>query len=187
MQDNPYQNLPFFACVKKDLKAQLDGKQGTGSYISAFLFGRGFHLLLSHRIQKLLLRVPVAGKFIAKILWYFTSSFTGCEIPYNSKIQGGVYIPHPTGIVIGENAEIGTGVTLYQQVTIGTREKGSLKYPRIGNHVYLGAGCKIIGGIEIGENAVIGANAVVLKDIPANATAVGIPASIKQKVIVKGN
>ena len=100
---------------------------------------------------------------------------TGADIPLGSKIAGGLLIPHPNGIVIHPDAEIGPNCLLFQQVTIGTAEGG---VPRLGGHVDVGAGAKLIGPITIGDHARIGANAVVTRDVPAGATAVGIPARI---------
>ncbi len=106
----------------------------------------------------------------------FWSVVTGTDIPLNSKLGGGLLLPHPNGIVIHPDAIIGPNCLIFQQVTIGTRS-GS-RPPVIGGHVDIGAGAKILGAITIGDHANIGANAVVLKDIPAGKNAVGIPARI---------
>jgi serine O-acetyltransferase len=107
----------------------------------------------------------------------FWSVVTGAEIPLNSRIGGGLSIPHPNGIVINPGATIGPNCLILQQVTIGYggRAPGN---PTLGGHVDVGAGAKILGGVTIGDHAKIGANAVVLTDVPAGATAVGIPARI---------
>ncbi|MBX2806179.1 MAG: serine acetyltransferase [Hyphomicrobiales bacterium] len=105
----------------------------------------------------------------------FWSTVTGADVPLNCDIGGGLRIPHPNGIVIHSDAKIGVNCLIFQQVTIGTQGNG---VPRIGGHVDIGAGAKILGGVHIGHHAKIGANAVVLHDIPDNATAVGIPAKI---------
>jgi serine O-acetyltransferase len=101
----------------------------------------------------------------------FWSVVTGADIPLNCQIQGGLLLPHPNGVVIHPNASIGTNCLIFQQVTI----VGGVK---IGGHVDIGAGAKIILPVTIGEHAKIGANAVVLSDVPPGATAVGIPAKI---------
>jgi serine O-acetyltransferase len=106
-------------------------------------------------------------------LW---SIVTGADIPLNCRLGGGLLMPHPNGIVIHPDAEIGPNCLLFQQVTIGTRGNGGA--PRIDGHVDIGAGAKIIGAVAIGRHAKIGANSVVLDDVPAGATAVGIPARI---------
>ncbi len=107
------------------------------------------------------------------------SVVTGADIPLNCRLGGGLLMPHPNGIVIHPDAEIGPNCLLFQQVTIGTREGGGA--PKIGGHVDVGAGAKILGGVTIGQNARIGANCVVLDDVPPGATAVGIPARIFEK------
>lgn len=102
----------------------------------------------------------------------FWSAVTGADIPVNSRISGGLLIPHPNGIVIHPGAEIGCNCLIFQQVTIGANDRG---IPTIGGHVDIGAGAKIIGPIAIGDHARIGANAVVLNDVPAYGVVVGNP------------
>ena len=107
------------------------------------------------------------------------SVVTGADIPLNCRLGGGLLMPHPNGIVIHPDAEIGPNCLLFQQVTIGIRGAGGA--PRIGGHVDIGAGAKILGGVTIGKNARIGANCVVLDHVPPDATAVGIPAKIFER------
>ncbi len=111
----------------------------------------------------------------------FWSVVTGADIPLNAQIAGGLLLPHPNGLVIHPEAQVGPNCLLFQQVTLGTiADKPGA--PRLGGHVDVGAGAKILGPVVIGDHAVIGANAVVLSDIPAGAVAVGSPARvIKQK------
>jgi serine O-acetyltransferase len=106
----------------------------------------------------------------------FWSVVTGADIPLNTTIAEGLMIPHPNGIVIHPEARIGPNYLIFQQVTIGTGGKPGL--PVIGGHVDIGAGAKILGPVTIGDHARIGANAVVVSDVPAGATAVGVPAHI---------
>jgi serine O-acetyltransferase len=119
-------------------------------------------------------RAGLASKF-AVLRHRFWSVVTGADIPLNCRIGGGLLIPHPNGIVIHPDAEVGPNCLLFQQVTIGDVHG---KVPRVGGHVDVGAGAKLIGGIVIGDHAVIGANSVVTSDVPAGATAVGVPARI---------
>jgi serine O-acetyltransferase len=105
----------------------------------------------------------------------FWSAITGAEIPLGTRIRGGLLLPHPNGIVIHPDAIIGPNCLIFQQVTLGGGDNGA---PRIGGHVDIGTGAKILGGVIVGDHAKIGANAVVLEDVPAFATAVGIPARI---------
>lgn len=110
----------------------------------------------------------------------FWSAVSGADIPINSKIAGGLLMPHPNGIVMHPAAEIGPNCLIFQQVTIGTG--GSIPgTPRIGGHVDIGAGAKILGGVIIGAHARIGANSVVIADVPEHSTAAGIPAKIVRK------
>jgi serine O-acetyltransferase len=112
---------------------------------------------------------------IAVLRHRFWSVVTGADIPLNCKIAGGLLIPHPNGIVIHPDAEIGPNCLLFQQVTLGYAQGG---VPKLGGHVDVGAGARLIGPITIGDHAKIGANAVVTKDVPDGATAIGIPARI---------
>ena len=115
-------------------------------------------------------------KKMAVLRHAFWSVITGADIPINTKIGGGLLIPHPNGIVIHADAVIGVNCLIFQQATIGSKDD-SLP-PSIGGHVDIGAGAKLIGNISIGNGAKIGANAVVLIDVPEGKTAVGIPAKI---------
>jgi serine O-acetyltransferase len=117
----------------------------------------------------------VMGKFVV-LRYFFWSVVTGAEIPLNCNIGGGLLIPHPSGIVIDPGARIGVNCLIFQQVTIGTR--GNPDVPVIEGHVDIGAGAKILGAIRIGAHARVGANAVVLSNVPSGAVAVGIPAKI---------
>lgn len=106
------------------------------------------------------------------------SAVTGADIPLNCKLGGGLLLPHPNGVVIHPNAEIGPNCLVFHQVTIGEEAGG---VPTLEGHVDVGAGAKIIGRVRVGKHAKIGANAVVLDDVPAGATAVGIPAKIVRR------
>lgn len=106
----------------------------------------------------------------------FWSAVSGADIPLRTNIGGGLIMIHPNGIVIHPDAQIGVNCLIFQQVTIGVGSTAGV--PVIGGHVDIGAGAKILGGIRIGDHAKIGANSVVLSDIPAGATAVGVPAKI---------
>lgn len=119
------------------------------------------------------------NKLVKKIAVFrhrFWSVVTGADIPINSRIGGGLLLPHPNGIVIHPEVTIGVNCLIFQQVTIGSVNGSTV--PIVGGHVDIGAGAKILGSIQIGDHAKIGANAVVLVDIPAGKTAVGIPAKI---------
>ena len=117
------------------------------------------------------------NKKLAVLRYRFWTVITGADIPLNIQIGGGLSIPHPNGIVIHPLSKIGVNCLIHQQVTIGVSRKDGLA-PVIEGHVDIGAGAKIIGAITIGEHALIGANAVVVKDVPAYAVVAGIPAKI---------
>ena len=107
----------------------------------------------------------------------FWSAVSGADIHLNCQIGGGLLLPHPNGVVIHPAAVIGPNCLIFQQVTLGTR--GNTGAPVLAGHVDVGAGAKLLGGIQVGAHARIGANAVVLTDVPANGAAVGIPAMVK--------
>lgn len=125
-------------------------------------------------------RLGVLGMFIAK--WHvlrhrFWGVVTGAEIPLGTQIGGGLQLPHPNGVVIHPEVQIGPNCLIFQQVTLGMGGKRP-GVPLLGGHVDIGAGAKILGGVIIGDHVKIGANAVVLDDVPTGATAVGIPARV---------
>jgi len=118
---------------------------------------------------------------IAKYILLKISTKYGCYIGQNTQIGLGIKFPHPTGIVIGEDVIIGNNCIIYQQVTLGGARIGDAKesnYPQIGDNVTIFAGAKIVGNVLVNDNSTIGANSVVLKDIPANSTCAGIPSRV---------
>ena len=123
-------------------------------------------------------RFPRTPRVFWHLAWFrLWSIVAGAEIDLSTRIGGGLLIPHPNGIVIHPEATVGPNCLIFQQVTLGAG--GPIAgCPKLGGHVDVGAGAKILGGVTIGDHARIGANAVVLKDVPARATAVGIPARI---------
>ncbi|CAB4940018.1 unannotated protein [freshwater metagenome] len=137
----------------------------------------GVHALLVHRVAHALHEagVPLAPRSLA----YLTRAFTGIEIHPAAQIGEGLFIDHGTGVVIGETARIGDDVTLYQGVTLGgTGFEAGKRHPTVGDNVVVGSGAKLLGPIEIGDGAKIGANSVVITDVPSNATVVGNPGHV---------
>src|SRR4051812_8526069 len=134
----------------------------------------GVHALLAHRVAHALrsARVPVLPRAIA----YASRTLTGVEIHPSAQIGRGLFIDHGMGVVIGETAEIGEDVTMYQGVTLGgTGFACGKRHPTVQDNVTIGSGAKLLGPITIGHGAKIGANAVVINDIPPNSTVVGNP------------
>ena len=152
----------------------------------------GFHALLFHRICHTLWSIKL--KFLARFLSNISRILTSIEIHPAASIAEGFFIDHGAGLVIGETSVVGKNVTIYQQATLGgispsidsASQRNVKRHPTIGNNVIIGSGAQIIGPVVIGKCARIAANAVVVKDVPENATMVGIPAKAV-KLENKGN
>jgi len=163
--------------IKNDFNAALSMDPAATSKIEVALTYAGFHALLFHRLGHWLLkrRIP----FIPRAMSQFARFLTGIEIHPGASIGSGLFIDHGMGVVIGETSEIGDNVTLFQGVTLGgTGKQRGKRHPTIGNHVVVGAGAKVLGPITVGDYVKIGANSVVLQDVPDHSTVVGIPGRI---------
>jgi serine O-acetyltransferase len=139
----------------------------------------GFQLVALIRFQRWVRHVPLVGTGLRRIVWYWATLFFGCDIDPNSEIGPGLYLPHPTGIVIGGRVKLGADVLIRQNVTLGSGRRDIDQSPVIGDDVELGAGAVVLGDITIGSGAKVGANSVVLASVPPNSVAVGVPARIK--------
>lgn len=167
----------MFRTIRQDLQAVFDRDPAATGRLEVILTYAGFHALLAYRLAHWLRhkRVP----FIPRAISQLARWLTGIEIHPGAKIGQGFFIDHGMGVVIGETAEIGDFVTLFQGVTLGgTGKERGKRHPTIGNHVVVGAGAKILGAIRIGDNVKIGANSVVLKSVPPHSTVIGVPARI---------
>ena len=167
----------MFASIRQDLRAVFDRDPAATSTVEVILTYAGFHALLAYRMSHWLHshHVPFFPRAISQI----ARILTGIEIHPAATIGKGFFIDHGMGVVIGETAEIGDYVTLFQGVTLGgTGKDRGKRHPTVGNHVVVGAGAKILGGIRIGDNVKVGANSVVLKSVPANSTVTGVPARV---------
>jgi serine O-acetyltransferase len=163
--------------IRQDLRAVFDRDPAARSTLEVVLTYAGFHALLAYRLAHWLSvhRVPFAPRVISQLARWLT----GIEIHPAATIGKGFFIDHGMGVVIGETSEIGDYVTIFQGVTMGgTGKERGKRHPTLGNHVVVGAGAKILGGIRIGDNVKVGANSVVLKSVPSNSTVIGVPARI---------
>ncbi|UZD63939.1 serine O-acetyltransferase EpsC [Brevibacterium sp. JSBI002] len=141
----------------------------------------GMHAIWAHRGLHRLWQHDV-GKVPARLMSQLVRTLTGVEIHPGARIGRRFFIDHANGVVIGETSEVGDDVMLYHQVTLGGTSMAQTKrHPTIGNHVLVGAGAKILGPVVVGDNSAVGANAVVVKDVPADSSAVGIPATVRSK------
>ncbi len=163
--------------IKRDLQAVFDRDPAATSKLEVILTYAGFHALLAYRVAHWLKghEVPILPRVISQLARWLT----GIEIHPSAKIGSGFFIDHGMGVVVGETAEIGDYVTLFQGVTLGgTGKERGKRHPTLGNHVVVGAGAKILGGITISDNVKIGANSVVLKNVPPDSTVIGVPARV---------
>lgn len=146
--------------------------------IRMFVFTPGFQFVFLRRLQEIAVRIPVIGRLIRRILWWIACCLYGSEIGLATRVGGGLYIPHPYGIVLGI-AEVGNDVAVMQNVTIGRKRPDDDGAATIRDGVLLSAGCVVLGAVTIGEGAIVAANSVVLSDVPPGAVAAGLPATIR--------
>lgn len=167
----------MFRQIRKDIQVIFERDPAARSIIEVVLCYPGFHAVLFHRLAHwLYLKNWV---LLARVISQFARFLTGIEIHPGAKIGQGFFIDHGMGVVIGETAEVGDNVTLYQGVTLGGtgKEKGK-RHPTIGDNVFIGSGAKILGSIKIGDNVKIGAGSVVTKPVPPDSTVVGVPGTV---------
>ena len=166
--------------LKDDVRAVKERDPAAKSTVEVMLTYSGLHAVvayrISHKLYKKKLYLP------ARIVSQSARFLTGIEIHPGATIGKGLFIDHGSGVVIGETTEIGDNCTLYQGVTLGgTGKDVGKRHPTLGNNVMVGSGAKILGPFKIGDNCKVAANAVVLKEIPPNCTAVGIPAKVVKR------
>jgi serine O-acetyltransferase len=170
----------MFSRIRADAQTILDRDPAARGWLEVLTCYPGLHALLFHRMAHACwnLRLFWLGRFVSHVSRFFT----GIEIHPAAKIGERVFFDHAMGVVVGETAEIGDGCTIYQGVTLGGTSlyKGTKRHPTLGKDVVVSAGAKVLGGFTVGDGAKIGSNAVVIKPVPAGATAVGIPARIIQ-------
>ena len=169
--------MSLIASIKRDIKAAFEHDPAAVNTLEVLLTYPGFHARQFHRLAHTLYRwhIPV----LPRLLSHISRFLTGIEIHPGAKIGEGFFIDHGMGVVIGETAEIGDNVTLYQDVTLGgTSQQKRKRHPTLGNNVVVGVGAQLIGDITIGDNSKVGAGSVVVTSVPANATVVGVPGRV---------
>lgn len=163
--------------IRDDIRAAMERDPAARRAVEVALFYPGFHARLAHRLAYAMHKRGVP--LIPRGIMHTARFFTGIEIHPGARIGSRFFIDHGMGVVIGETAEIGDDVMLYQGVTLGGTSTLRVKrHPTLRDRVVVGAGAKVIGAIEVGENARIGAGSVVVTNVPANATVVGVPGHI---------
>ena len=172
----------MFDTLKRDIARNLQdyGPQSALKRVLLCLTLNSVHAVALIRFQQWCARHKVPTFFAAKILFYFFK----IEISKNASIGAGLRLPHPMGIIIAPNTIVGEDCDLYADVRL-VLAHGNKQGPRLGRHVFLGDGAKVVGAVTVGDDAVIGVSSVVTKDIPSNAVAVGVPAKVITESILK--
>lgn len=167
----------LFRRMKEDITCIFDQDPAARSTFEVVLTYSGLHAVWAHRIAHALFKKKLF--FLARSISQVSRFFTGIEIHPGATLGRRLFIDHGMGIVIGETCEIGDDVTIYQGVTLGGtgKEKGK-RHPTLQNNVLIATGAKVLGSITIGERSKVGAGSVVLKDVPADSTVVGIPGKV---------
>ena len=167
----------MFKQLKEDLDSIMERDPAARSRLEVYLLYSGFKAVRSYRKANWFYRHNM--KFIARWISQRSRHKTGIEIHPGAKIGKGLFIDHGMGVVIGETAEIGDNCTIYQNVTLGgTGKDHGKRHPTLGNDVMIGSGAKVLGPFRVGDGARVASGAVVLDEVPDNATAVGVPARI---------
>jgi len=167
----------MFERIREDIKAVFERDPAAKNVLEVILCYPGLHAIIGYRIAHFFYQRRMF--VIARLISHVVRFLTGIEIHPGARIGRRLFIDHGMGVVIGETAEIGDDVTIYQGVTLGGtgKEKGK-RHPTIGNRVVIAAGAKVLGSFEVGDEAKIGAGAVVLRPVPAGATVVGVPGKV---------
>ena len=172
-------HLSLRASVREDLTAAMQRDPAATSRWVVLLTSAGLHAIWLHRLAHRWWQRP-ATRWPARLLAYVSRAVTGVEIHPGAQIGRRFFIDHGVGVVIGETSIVGDDVMLYQGVTLGgTSGKRVKRHPTLGDEVMVGAGAKILGDVHVGNRAKVGANSVVVKDVPTGAVATGIPAQYR--------
>jgi serine O-acetyltransferase len=178
--------LAAFRMMLADLRLDIDryAYMKTGHWLKALLSNQGLWVMVQYRLSRWVhFHVHIPGlrlmlKFLCAIGQKIIEILTGVELPNRAEIGGGLFMPHANGIIIHIDAKIGAYCNISQQVTVGVGGEDPRGAPTIGDRVFLGPGAKLFGPITIGDDVAIGANAVVMKDLPNQVVAAGIPAQV---------
>jgi serine O-acetyltransferase len=166
----------------EEIDSIIERDPAAGGRLGVVFLYPSFHAMVFYKIANVLWRYNL--KFISRLIMHLIRIFTGIEIHPAAKIGSNFFMDHGLGVVIGETTKIGNNVTIYQGVTLGgimpsletDLQRNQKRHPTIGNNVIIGSGAQILGPINVGDNARIGANSVVSKDVPKNVTVAGVPA-----------
>ncbi|MDB4866720.1 MAG: cysE [Cohnella sp.] len=172
--------MGMWADIRSDIDAVCENDPAARNRFEIVFTYSGLHAIWAHRFARIFYRYRWFT--VARMISQISRFFTGIEIHPGAKIGRKLFIDHGMGVVIGETCEIGDEVVIYQGVTLGGtgKEKGK-RHPTIGNRVVIASGAKVLGSFKVGDNANIGANSVVLREVPANSTVVGIPGRIVKR------
>jgi serine O-acetyltransferase len=171
----------FWSVLRDDLEVALREDPAARSRFEVAVAYPGVHAVWAYRLAHRMWHEP-ALRLPARLLSQATRAATGIEIHPAAKLGHRLFIDHGMGVVIGETAEVGDDVVLFHGATLGGRSmRHGKRHPTLGNRVVVGAGAKILGPVRIGDGAQIGANAVVVKEVPAGAVAVGVPAQVRER------
>lgn len=167
----------MLSTIRRDIQAARQRDPAKPTVLEVIFAYPGVHAVWAHRINHWLWQR--GARLLARTLAEFTRIFTGVEIHPGAVLGGGLFIDHATGVVIGETAEVGEDVTLFHGVTLGgTGSESGKRHPTVGDRVIIGAGAKVLGPIKLGDDSRIGANAVVVKEVPCSSVVVGVPGQI---------
>jgi serine O-acetyltransferase len=167
----------MLAAIRQDIRAVKQRDPAAPSTLQVIFAYPGVHAIWGHRVSHRLWNRD--AKLAARVFAELTRILTGVEIHPGAVLGSGLFIDHATGVVIGETAEVGDDVTIFHGVTLGgTSSEPGKRHPTVGDRVVIGAGAKILGPIKIGDDSRIGANSVVVKEVPAGASVVGVPGQL---------
>ncbi|WP_446666920.1 serine O-acetyltransferase EpsC [Flexivirga sp. B27] len=168
------------AAMREDIDAAMLRDPATTSRLEMFLASPGLHAIWVHRVAHRMWQRGGRWRLPARLVSQAARTATGVEIHPGAQIGKRFFIDHGMGVVIGETAEVGDDVMIYHGVTLGGRSMDRVKrHPTVGNNVTIGAGARLLGPVTVGEESQVGANAVVVRDVPSYSVAVGVPARVR--------